>query len=58
VTDATRQRDAAVFGELADATEGALGRYSEHELELLRGFLDTVRRIVTAHIERLTGSPG
>ena len=58
VTDATRERDAAVFGPLAGATETAVGSYSEDELELLRGFLDRVRGIVAGHIEALTRSRG
>jgi DNA-binding MarR family transcriptional regulator len=57
VTEATRRRDAAVFGALAEATETAVRAHSDDELELLWRFLDTVRGIVSSHVDALEERP-
>jgi DNA-binding MarR family transcriptional regulator len=52
-TDATRDRDRAVFGPLMDAAISLLRPYSQAELHIVAGFLDGMRGVTADCAERL-----
>jgi DNA-binding MarR family transcriptional regulator len=54
-TQATAARDEEVFGDLIRATRDLLADYTDHELLVIRGFLDRVRQVTAAHADALGG---
>jgi DNA-binding MarR family transcriptional regulator len=53
VTEATRKRDQAVFGGLIRATMDFARTYSDHDLRVVREFLDGARDITAAYSRAL-----
>jgi DNA-binding MarR family transcriptional regulator len=53
ITEATMQRDQEVFGGLIQATSEFVRSYSDSELAIIQGFLDTATRITANYTRTL-----
>jgi DNA-binding MarR family transcriptional regulator len=57
VTDATRQQDAELFGDLVRRTRAFAQSYSDDQLRIIQGFLEGAREITAAHSQALGADP-
>ena len=55
ITDATRERDRAVFGGLLQLAEDIATRYKDRDLQTIRGFIDEISRATASYAARLSG---
>ena len=57
ITDATRQRDDAVFGGLLRATREAVESYTDDQLRVIQSFLDRSRELTSIYAQTLANGP-
>jgi DNA-binding MarR family transcriptional regulator len=55
VTDATRERDRAVFGGLIQLAETIATGYKDRDLQTIRGFIDKISHATAAYAATLSG---